>query len=39
MEWLDTLSIKADEESHRRLRSVFELAERELKGKFEAHVK
>jgi len=33
MEWLDTLSIKADEESHRRLRSVFEMAEKELKAK------
>ena len=33
MEWLDTLSIKADEESHRRWRSVFEGAEKELKAK------
>jgi len=33
MEWLDTLSIKADEETHRRLRSVFEMAEKKLKDK------
>ena len=39
MEWLDTLSIKADEETHKRLRSVFEIAERDLKGKLEAHGK
>jgi hypothetical protein len=39
MEWLDTLSIKADEQTHQRLRSIFEIAERELKGKLEAHGK
>jgi hypothetical protein len=37
MEWLDTLSIKADEQTHQCLRSIFEIAERELKGKLEAH--
>jgi len=39
MEWLDTLSIKADEQTHQRLRSIFEIAERELKSKLEAHGK
>ena len=34
MEWLDTLSIRADENTHQRIRSVFELAEHELKAKW-----
>jgi len=33
MEWLDTFSTRADEHTHRRIRSVFELAERELHSK------
>ena len=37
MEWLDTLSIKSDEQTHRRLRSVFEKAERDLKTRLERH--
>lgn len=37
MEWVDTLAIRADEHSHRRLRSVFESAESELNGKLKEH--
>ena len=37
LEWVDTLSIKADEETHQRLRSVFTSAERELKRKMNPH--
>ena len=37
LEWVDTLSIKADEENHQRLRSVFTSAAHELGKKMEAH--
>jgi hypothetical protein len=37
LEWVDTLSIKADEETHQRLRLVFTSAERELGKKIKAH--
>ena len=37
IEWLDTLSIKADEESHQRLRSVFTSAESKHRKKMEGH--
>ena len=33
IEWLDTLSTKADENTHRHIRATFELAERELHAK------
>ena len=37
LEWVDTLSIKADEESHQRLRSVFTSAESRHRKKMEGH--
>jgi hypothetical protein len=37
LEWVDTLSIKADEETHQRLRSVFTSAEHEHSRKMGSH--
>ncbi len=37
MEWLDNLSIKADEKTRHGLRSVFERAERELRSRLRRH--
>ena len=37
LEWVDTLSIKADEETHQRLRSVFTSAEHKHGKKMKAH--